>query len=367
MGEKQSDQTEKPTPKKLQDARKDGNVSRSQDLSKTLLLLIWLGMLGMMLPGLMQHWLDNTETLWQQIPTAKPGKMIEAMLATGKTLLVMVLPPVFIAAVTGMFIEFLQVGPVFALKPVKPDLNRLNPVEGFKKMFSQRNFVELVKSVAKALIIATITILVLRSAFADILKLPYGIENMLAQVLWHDIRMMLIGASIVFLLVSVLDVAYQKYAYIKDLMMSHRDIRQEHKNSEGDPMLKGKRRQLHQEWSQENMLGSVRNANVVVTNPTHYAVAIYYEKGKTDLPMVTAKGEDYLARMIRETAQEAGVPIMENVDLARALYRDIAVEHYISSEFFEAVAQLLHWAESVKRQQYAEIFGGNQHDRQEIP
>lgn len=133
--------------------------------------------------------------------------------------------------------------------------------------------------------------------------------------------------------------------------MSHRDIRQEHKNSEGDPMLKSKRRQLHQEWSQENMLGSVRNANVVVTNPTHYAVAIYYEKGKTDLPMVTAKGEDHLARLIREAAQEAGVPIMENVDLARALYRDIAVEHYISNEFFEAVAQLLHWAESVKRQQ----------------
>lgn len=357
MSEKQSDQTEQPTPKRLQDARKDGNVSRSQDLSKTLLLLIWLGLIGMLANYEMQHWMTITQAAWRDIPSTDPKKMLEHLFFAGKTLLAMCLPPIFLAATAGIFIEFLQVGPIMAFKQLKPDLKRINPADGLKKMFSQKNLFELIKAVLKTVIIFTITLLVLRAGFSDVLKTPYGSEGSMLQIFWYSMRLILASAIVIFLFVSILDVAYQKYAYIKDLMMSQRDIRQEHKNSEGDPMLKSKRRQLHQEWSQENMLGSVRRANVVVTNPTHFAVAIYYENGKTDLPMVTAKGEDYMAQLIREAAQEAGVPMMENVDLARALYRDIAVENYITSEFFEAVAQLLHWSESVKLQSESDETG----------
>ncbi len=354
MSEKQSDQTEKPTPKRLQDARKDGNVSKSQDLSKTLTLLIWLGLLGMMTPKVVQTWMANTATLWQIIPQTSGASLVAGLFAAGKALLAMVLPPIWLAAVAGVFLEFLQVGPVLSLKPVKPDLKKVNPADGLKRMFSQRNLIELVKSVAKTLIVTCIILLVLKSFLEDLFKLPGSSVHAVFEVYWQALRLILVSVVVIFIFVSVLDVAYQKFAYTKDLMMSIRDIKQEHKNSEGDPLLKSKRRQLHQEWSQENSLASVRRANVVVTNPTHYAVAIYYLKGETDLPMVTAKGEDYMAGLIKDAAREAGVPMMENVELARGLYRDVEVESYITNEFFEAVAQVLHWAESAKKDLTAE-------------
>ncbi|CBL45962.1 Translocation protein in type III secretion [gamma proteobacterium HdN1] len=356
MAEKQSDQTELPTPKRIEDARRDGNVSRSQDLGKTLLIPVWIGLLGGLLPVLFQRWIHYVRTTWQNLPPDNLNGLLDAMMSGAGVFLAILLPLIFFAAAIGVFIEFVQVGKVLALKPVKPDLNRLNPAAGLKRMFSQRNFVELAKSVGKSSLIILLSMIVLRDQLGDTLKLPYGSHETLFAVLWLTLRAMLISVTIAFLLIAAMDVAYQKYAWTKDLMMSRRDIQQEHKNSEGDPMLKGQRRALHQEWSQENAMGSVRGASVVVTNPTHYAVAIHYEKGKTDLPLVVAKGEDYFARMIREAAQEAGVPIMENVDLARALYRDIDVHNPITSEFFEAVAQLLHWAESVRQEEQANDF-----------
>lgn len=350
MSEKSSDQSEKPTSKRLQDARKDGKVSKSQDLSRTLLLLTWLGMLGLLGHYLLQEWLSTSQALWRDIPATNAQKIIEHLFASGKALITMLSPLIFLAVATALIVEFLQVGPLLTFKQLQPDLKRLNPAEGVKKMFSQKNLFELVKSVLKTLVLIMIIVIALRAGFADLLELPYSSVHIVFEVYWHTLHLILASVILIFLFVSILDVAYQKYAYTKELMMSKRDIRQEHKNSEGDPLLKSKRRQLHQEWSQENTLGSVRQSSVVVTNPTHFAVALYYETGKTDLPLVMAKGEDYTAKLIRQAAEEAGVPIMENVDLARALYRDIPVEHYITADFFEAVAQLLHWAESVRNQ-----------------
>ena len=131
--------------------------------------------------------------------------------------------------------------------------------------------------------------------------------------------------------------------------MSRRDIKQEVKENEGDPYIKSRRRQLHQEWSQQNMLSAVRNSNVVVTNPTHIAVAIQYEHGETDLPVVVAKGEGDFAEQIKKAAAEAGIPILQNVPLARGLNERIALDDYVSEDFFDAVAQVLFWAESVRQ------------------
>ena len=145
----------------------------------------------------------------------------------------------------------------------------------------------------------------------------------------------------------MLDAIYQRHAYLKDMKMSRRDIRQETKSNEGDPQIKGRRRQLHREWAQQNMLQAVRRSSAVVTNPTHIAVALHYEPEETELPVVTAKGEGAEAQLIREAAEEAGVPVMENVALARGLYEKIAVDGYITSEFFEAAAHVLRWAASI--------------------
>jgi type III secretion protein U len=132
--------------------------------------------------------------------------------------------------------------------------------------------------------------------------------------------------------------------------MSRREIRQEHRDTEGDPHIKNRRRQVHQDWARQNMLEAVRKSSAVVVNPEHIAVAILYEPDSTALPVVSAKGEDYEAQLVRETAEAAGVPVMRNVELARGLHERIGVDEYVSAEFFQAIAELLRWAESVRRQ-----------------
>ena len=180
------------------------------------------------------------------------------------------------------------------------------------------------------------------------LLLPFGQPAAIAAAHWQGMLRICIWVAFIFFFVSAMDAFYQRFAYVRKLRMSRRDIRQELKDSEGDPYVKGRRRQLHQEWAQRNMLAAVRQSNVVVTNPTHIAVALTYEAGKTDLPIVAAKGEDYEAELIRKEAEQAGVPILQNIPLARGLHENIEVEDYITAEFFEAVAEVLRWAESMR-------------------
>lgn len=346
--EKGSDQTEQPTDKKLQDARKEGNVTRSQDLSKTLTLLLWLLLLGMTGNTLTEHMLAMVHDTWLDFNRLNGIHLVELLLSSMRVLLMMILPPVLLVAILAVCIEFLQVGPIFSTKRITPDLSKISPAEGFKKIFSQENIIELIKSIIKTAILIALMIVVVRHLLADLLHLPYGSAGAVYDAYGYGVRALVSAVVTAFIFISIIDIIYQKHAYIKKLMMSRHDIKQEHKESEGDPMLKSKRRQLHQEWSQQSQFNAVRNASAVVTNPTHIAVALFYEKGKIDLPRVVAKGQDHLAEMIKKVAQEAGVPIMQNIELARALYSEIAVESHITPDYFEAVAQILHWAENIR-------------------
>lgn len=346
---KGADQTEKPTPKKIRDARKEGNVHKSRELTSTVLVLIWL-VLGWMLAGFMFR---RLQALAQSAIDAIGEPFATAVVRIGwiaiETLCWLAIPLLAIACFFAVLVEFLQVGPVLALKRLKPDLSRMNPAEGMKKMFSQENLVELVKSIIKTAALTAIFVLVLWRFMPDYLMLPFGPAEAIADAQWQGIFWIGVWTVFVFFFISVLDAFYQRFVYVKNLRMSRRDIKQEVKESEGDPLIKAKRRQLHQEWAQQNMLQAARTANVVVTNPTHIAIALTYEDGKTDLPVVSAKGEDFDAELIKQAAEEAGVPIMRNVELARGLSEKVALDDYISSEFFEAVAQVLFWAEGVRR------------------
>ena len=252
------------------------------------------------------------------------------------------------AALLGLTVEFLQVGALFVTKRLAPDLTKLNPVEGFKRMFSQESLVEGVKALFKGAAIIAIVVLVMWRLLPMTLRLPMGQPPDLLVAIGTGLTWIGVWVVFVFFFVAAIDVFYQRHVFTKNLMMSKRDIRDELKQSEGDPMMKGRRRQLHQEWAQQNMLTAVRRASVVVTNPTHVAVALMYEAGQTDLPVVVAKGEDYEAALIREAAREAGVPILQNIELARGLNDKIALDDYISEEFFEAVAEVLRWADGLK-------------------
>ena len=344
-----ADKTEKPTPKRIRDARKEGNVSKSRELTATVLTLGWL-VTAWLLMGFMY---SRLRELFQQSLDAIQLPFREALLQTAavafQTLLWLSLPFLAMAVLLGLAVEFLQVGPIATMKKLTPNLEKMNPVEGIKKMFSMDNLVELLKSIIKSAALLGIGFYVLWKMMPDLLLLPTGVPAQMGSAVWYAITRIVIWTVVVFFFVSALDVWYQKFSYTKQLRMSRRDIRQEVKENEGDPYIKSRRRQLHQEWAQQNMLSAVRGSNVVVTNPTHIAIALRYELGDTDLPVVVAKGEGDMAEQIKRAAEEAGVPILQNVPLARGLNEKVALDDYVDSEFFDAVAEVLFWAESVQR------------------
>ena len=347
--EQGAEQTEKPTQKRLRDARRDGDVPKSREVTSTVLVLCWLVLAWLAFPfvsrqisGLMQL---SLQAVSQPAATAPSAFLMEAF----RTMLTSLLPLLLAAAAIGLLTEFLQVGGLFVPKRVLPKGERLNPAEGLSRLFSQENWVEVLKSVLKTAALIAIFILVLLRVLPEILRLPLGDSHAIADAHWHAFMWVGVWTVAVFAAISCVDAVYQRFVFTKRLRMSRRDIRREMRDTEGDPFVKGRRKQLHQEWAQQNMLEAVRRSSAVVVNPEHIAVAILYEPGTTELPIVCAKGEDYTAQLIREAAEEAGVPIMRNVELARGLHASVGLDEYVKAEFFQAVAELLRWAESVRR------------------
>jgi type III secretion protein U len=344
-----ADKTEPPTQKKIRDARKEGNVAKSRELTSTVLVMGWL-VGGWLMMGFMFHKMQALFDLSiRAIGEPFEQSVRELGFVAFDALVWLTLPLLALALFLGLLVEFLQVGPIITAKKLVPTLDKMNPVQGIKKMFSMDNLVELVKSVVKSAALIFIGCVVLWGMLPQLLKLPWSPPAAIGSAIWYALVRIGIWTVFVFFFVSALDAWYQKFSYTKQLRMSRRDIRQEVKENEGDPYIKQRRRQLHQEWSQQNMLNAVRGSNVVVTNPTHIAIALQYEHGVDDLPVVVAKGEDGIAALIRKTAEESGVPILQNIDLARGLNERVELDNYIGSEFFDAVAEVLHWAENVRR------------------
>jgi type III secretion protein U len=350
-----ADKTEKPTAKRLRDARKKGDIAKSRELTSTVAILGWLGLIGLMMPTIFRRIDALFKLVLQSI--GRPFKEVigDISAAALDVSLAILLPLLVGASLLALFTEFLQVGPIVAPSRVKPDVARLNPVEGIKRMFSQENLIEVLKALVKTGALVGILLAVLFSQLGTIIKLTTAPPGAMGKAYAHATLVLAAWVIFVFFFVSVLDASYQRFAYIKRLRMSRRDIRREHKDEEGDPQIKGRRRQLHQEWANRNLVEAVKTANVVVTNPTHVAVAILYTPGETLVPVVAAKGEDHVAKIIRDAAEEAGIPIMQNIDLARGLYERAEIDEFIPVEFFEAVAELLRWADAIKK---ARLEGG---------
>lgn len=344
------DKTEQPTPKKLLDARKKGQVPKSKDLTSTVELLVWFG-LAVLALGPVTHELGAVMeaalvSIGQPFAVAAPrlaAHALQALLLISAWLLLPV-------AAVGVLTEFLQAGPVFALDKVKPKLENMNPVEGVKRMFTMDNLVEVAKAVAKTALLLAIGWLVLRSLLPQVALLPLSTRPALVgTALWEVARPVLLWTVVVFVLVAVLDAAYQRWSFTKKMRMSRRDIRQEGKDNEGDPMIKAQRRQAHEEWSQRNSAQAARQANVLVVNPTHVAIAIDYDRETCPVPTLAAKGEDDVARQMREAAEEAGVPILRNVGLARDLLARGEVGELVPADLFDVIAEVILWARSERQ------------------
>ena len=335
------EKTEPPSHKKLADSRKKGDVAHSKDFTQTLLVVTLFGYL--VFGG--RNIFSQFETLALLPPTllSQPFPTAIAILgkAAGTTAVSVVLPFVMIVIGVGIFGEMIQVGVIFAFEKLKPSGKKLNAIANLKNVFSKKNGVEFLKSVLK---IAFLSVLVWKSiaaALPELFTLPLsGVQGVFTAV-GGLMTTLLINIAVAYTIIGLADFAWQRFQHHSGLKMSKQEVKQEYKEAEGDPHVKGMRRQLQKEMAMQGAVQKVRRSSVLVTNPTHIAVALYYDKDSTPLPIVLAKGEGTLAEMMMREARDAGIPIMQNIPLARGLFADADVEQYIPDAFIEAVAEVL--------------------------
>ena len=344
------DKTEKPTPKKLQDARKKGDVSKSKDITATAGMLAILLLAAVALPVVAEQMAAlvraSFEVMQEPFELAMPRLGRQAALTLLSVVGMVVLP----VALVGALVEFIQAGPVMSTEKLKPKMENMNPAKGIKRMFSMDNLVELLKSILKTAVVGTIAWLVMKKVLPDLPLLAGGRPENVGSALWHTTWTLLAWAGGAFVLVSAADLAWQRFSYMKKMRMSMRDIRQEMKDAEGDPHLKGQRKQLQQEWAQQGANHAAADAHVLVVNPTHVAIAIAYDRETCPVPTVTAKGEDDDALAMRQAAQEAGVPVLRNIELARGLLADAETGEIVPAELFDIIATVVLWAQDVRHE-----------------
>jgi type III secretion protein U len=344
------EKTEEPTSKKLRDARQKGQTAQSKDIASTAGLAAVFAYFFAKWASMQQSMTDlvGAPALFYDQPFAAAAAGVLGL--CGQVLMEVCLPIVFVAVLAGAAATFFQVGPLLALEQVKPDPKKLNPFDKLKQMFSIKNIVELLKSLVKVIVLCWAVWHVLAQSMEALVRSPrLGLDGVLA-VLRAVMASLAIWVLAGYSLLAAVDWWFQRRQFRKQLMMSKEEVKREYKESEGDPHVKGHRKQLHKEMVLGDAPAKAKKATVLVTNPTHKAIALYYEPGETKLPIILAKGEGYVAQRMIEAAEEAGVPIMRNIPLARALFAEGKTDDYIPAEFIEPVAEVLRWVMQLRNE-----------------
>ena len=341
------DKTEKATPKKRRDARKKGQVRRSTEVSTTFCSLIMFGVLLIIWEWFTGRLMSVFEEFLgvHSIIQASYGMGINDVIGIyNRILMIMLLTmlPIFGAAmVAGIAINLLQVGFLFTTKPLGIKLSKINPISGFKRMFSVKTLVDLVKSFLKIAVLGFI-------AYSDYTAMMNEFPGYIGRDVYDSfIRIMqtafltALKMCLAMIFISIADFLYQWWKHEKDLKMTKQEVKDEMKMMEGDPQIKGKIKAKQRQMSMMRMMSRIPEADVVITNPTHYAVALKYDEGVSGAPVVTAKGQDFVAQKIREAAQEHNVEIIENPPLAQALYSMCEIDDEIPADLYQAVADIL--------------------------
>ncbi|WP_126426403.1 flagellar biosynthesis protein FlhB [Brevibacillus marinus] len=337
------EKTEKATPQKRKDARKKGQVARSAEIAPafniSLMFLFFLLGGSWMLDVLLDIMRESLTTYSRWQVTAENLSVLSYQLAfeAGKV----VGPIMLLSLLIGVGANFLQVGPLFTVEPLKMKLEKINPIQGAKRIFSLRSLVELGKALLKISIGLYIAYLVIWNAKDELLQLSLkSIDSVLGFTAWEVLKLgVYIGLMLVVL--ALLDYLFQRYEHERNLRMSKQDIKDEFKRLEGDPLIKSKIKERQRQMAMRRMMQQIPHADVVITNPTHFAVAIRYDAETMSAPTVVAKGQDYLALKIKEIAKKHRIITMENKPLARALYHQVEVGQQIPEELFKAVAEVL--------------------------
>jgi len=337
------ERTESATPKRLEEARRKGQIPRSRDLSAAAVLMtggVGLSSMGLQIGGDL-HGMMQRSLLLTRDEALDSSYLLPALSRAAAEGLTACAPVLGLIMLAALLAPLVLGGWSFSSEALMPQFNRLNPLEGFKRMISMRSLIELGKAMAKFGIVAFIAVLVLRRQTPALLALGSEPVNL---AIAHAMQLAgdgLISVSSGLLLIAGIDVPYQLWQYAKQLKMTREEVRQEMKESEGSPEVKGRIRQLQQAAARQRMMQDVKKADVIVTNPTHFAVALRYDDKRMRAPIVVAKGADLIAARIREIATEHSVPIFEAPPLARVLFRNVDIGGEVPAALYVAVAQIL--------------------------
>ena len=350
MGEDSSEKTEPPTPHKIREARKKGQVAKSQEFTSAIMLLASFYAFRLFGMDILNRIATHATMIFSLFEIEFSIALVGMILnASFQTIFLSLLPLMLVVFVVGVLTESLQTNFLFSFQALSPKLENLNPINGFKKFFALKQYVELIKSIIKIAAIIFILYFIVRDFYPIISATqhqpPLSLLLLIGQIVISTITR--IGA--VYLILSILDYAYQKYEYIKSLKMSKKEIKEEYKRLEGDPLVKQRQREAQYAMSQGRQMGQVPNADVVVTNPIHIAIAIKYDpKNAHSVPMVVAKGKRLVAEQIKQIADRHNIPIVENPPAAQMLFRVVEVGHYIPEDAFKIVAEILAFVFNIK-------------------
>lgn len=347
------EKTEQPSAKKIDDARKKGQIAQSKDLNTTfafVAVFFSITLLSTFLSGEIFGFyrsvldlFDQTERLFEK------GDIYPFLSQIIWTIVKLSLPTLLIAMLIGVFMSYVQVGFLFTVEPLKPKISKINPLKGFKNMFSMQSLVELIKSVGKAGLVLLVSYNYVKGRFVELLTAVDLEVGQIVVLMWDVVIGVVLRSALVLLVLAIFDYLYKKWKNHKDLMMTKQEVKDEYKQSEGDPLLKSKIKEKQRAMAMGRMMQEVPSADVVITNPTHFAIALKYDASVGDAPRVLAKGKDLIAQNIKRIATENKVPIVENKPLAQSLYKTTEIGQFIPVELYEAVAEVLAYVYTLKK------------------
>jgi flagellar biosynthetic protein FlhB len=353
VADNSQDKTEQPTPKKLQEARKKGQVAKSKDLSAAIVLMAVVGAFYLFSSSTTDSmeryliWYFNNCLTFDVNERHLPWVLLESLF----DMAVMFLPFFVIALILAVMSNIMQTGFLLAPESIKAKLERLNPLEGFKRIFSLTSLFELAKNIVKIVVVGVVSYLVAIKYIPQMLMIFY--KNPAQEMLEIIGIIIVVGAAGggAYFLLAVADFYYQRFDFNKRMRMSKQEVKDEYKQSEGDPQIKGWLRRRQREVAMNRIRQEVPRATVVVTNPIHYAVALKYEEGVYGAPLVVAKGAGDIALKLREIAAKNAVPVIENPPLARSLFQQVDIGKEIPAELYQSVAEVLAMVFRIKKRQ----------------
>lgn len=346
------DKTEEATPKKKSDAKKKGQTAKSKEVSLALTLLastIILSMFG-------SYFMDSLKRIFNYIFSLNMRNAFSYNGIINLTIVVLfrmaliILPIAIPVMIIGILSNFIQSGIILTSDPLKPDLNKINPLNGFKRIFSRRTVIDMIRDTLITFILLYMGYKYLITEYKELAALSSLNIEAVPEALGNIVLGIFIKITLFMLAIALIDFIYQKFEFNKDLKMTKQEIKEEFKQEEGDPEIKNKRRQKQRELASKRMMSRIPEASVIITNPTHFACALLYEEGQNGAPVLIAKGMNFVAQKIKEAARENNIPIIENRSLARMIYDKVELEEEIPVELYQAVAEILAFVLKLKKQ-----------------